>query len=288
MSAGSIRRSAAASGTCSPMATISSAARHSGSIRRRRSSTRSRSRSLVPALSTMRPAVPVARRSTAVVTSSRTNRTLPWLSCQIRSSSDAGTASPSTVTTSSSVASRGSGPTSSRVSSSSFHSPTRPWGTGSPVRTLTSARTGDCVSARCRSAIDTSSSRWASSTASTNGPAPARSRSPVSARWSRSSGWCAPSLGARTWANDPSGISRAASVARTHSTDAPASRSASTASSTRRVLPTPASPNRATPRLVASAPRRRRSSASSRARPTRGQRATTPGMLPTPGIRSSY
>ncbi len=231
----------------------------------------------MPALRTMRPAAPVARRSTAVLTSSRTNRTLPWLSCQIRSSSEAGTPSPSTVTTSSSVASRGSGPTSNRVSSSSFHSATRPWGSGSPVRTLASTRTGDWVRARWSSATDTSSSRWASSTARTKGPAPARSRSPVSARWSRSSGWWAPSVGARTWANDPSGISRAASVARTHSTVVPPSRSASTASSTRRVLPTPASPNRATPREAASSPRRRRSSTSSPARPTRGQRAITPG-----------
>ena len=122
-----------------------------------------------PASTDRGPSAPVARRSTAAVTSSRTNRALPRLSCQMRSSSDAGTRSPSTASTSSSVAPRRAGPTSSRLEQLVL--PQRHQAGRAAARRCgrsASTRIGDWVTARCSSATDTSSSRWASSTASRN------------------------------------------------------------------------------------------------------------------------
>src|SRR5690606_34225727 len=238
---------------------------------------RGRARARWPSGRRTGPAAPLARRCTAAVTSARTNSALPRLSSQLRSSSDAGTPSPTTWSTSSAVAARSSGPMSSRVSSSSFQSATSPGGSGSPVRTLTSSRAEDCVATRCSRATEVSSSRWASSTASRNGPVPARASRRARARCRRSSWLWAAASGARRCANEPSWIWRAASVARTHSTAIPSRRQPSTASAMSRVLPTPGSPKTATPRGPPVEASVRRTVASSASRPTSGQRANTNG-----------
>ena len=225
-------RSAAASGTCSPTATISSAARRSGSSSRRRSSTRSRSRSCAGVAARSGRPPPVARRSTAAVTSSRTNRALPRLSCQIRSSSDAGHPVAQHGQHQLLGGLAGQGPTSSagqQLVLPQRHEALGQRLAGAHAHQHPHRRLGQRqVEQRHRHLVEQVGVVDGQHEAAGAGPLP----QPGQRQVEQVVGWWAPSAGARRWANDPSGISRAASVARTHSTAVPASRSASTASST--------------------------------------------------------
>ena len=183
--------------------------------------------------------------STAAPTSSRANRALPSVRVHRKWRTWPSTGPPSASRTSRSRTGRPSGSRSSRSHSPSFHSPTTASGTSSPRRTVASTRRPSWVASWCTSAAEASSSVWASSMASTAG--------------SRARMASAPGQGGRRVVDGQQrgeGAERndAGRPGRAHPQDAQAASSArSTASASRRDLPTPASPASTTPRRAARA-----------------------------------
>ena len=164
---------------------------------------------------------------------------------------------PSTVSTSRLVSGSPSGSSSSRATPASFHSERTASGSSSPVRTVTITKAA-LVSTRCRtSAADVPSSSCASSTPSTIGRPPARSRSRSAIPRITSSVLPATRSSGISAANAPSGTAAALRVACTHAVWQPSALAAATAWRARLDLPTPAAAPTTTPGERPGPPERR-------------------------------
>ena len=247
--------SSSASGSGSPSATCSTTTRPAGSHPRSRSATSSPrypSPHRPPYHCQIPPSMRSAPPARALHTTSRRYRGFP--AARRRSTILAGPqTSPSTACrTSSSTVSSGSGRTSTRRASSSFHSAATASGAGVLSRTVATTRAARCT-ARCWTrAAEASSSACASSTASIAGRfASGPRRRCATSRNGCHRGASAGSSGSRC-ASAPSGTDAAAWVALISSTGYPADRAALAAARSSRLRPTPGGPLNTSPRPVGS------------------------------------
>ncbi len=209
--------------------------------------------------------------SWALWTSSRRNSTLPPLAATSAWRVAPSTGPPTAMTARLRRSRSGRGPTSMRTMCSSFHIPTIAAASRPPERTVKTKKTPLRSTSWSNSAVDASSSSWASSTTRTILRSPRRcSMASAAATTMPASSSGERPTSSKSGASAPKGRAAPLFVARTATATMPRSAASSRVRDASRVLPMPAAPMKATPPHSgsSSAAIRARSSAS---RPTTGQ-----------------